>query len=309
MTALNTLLPLAAQLDAFVSGVPATQVYRLLDPISDACRKATVRAHALDVLARVPNLRSLQSSSDWAIGDEGQGYIDWYSVTCTMADGSTVTLNDISLCRDCGEFLRGHDEALAELERANPDREPGALELEHAAALLGIEADDLDTAANAMWELVFCADPEGEDRRLDVLALAEGPQAPDAEARWLATLFDALQGCALIPANRRLAIAGLLDPVLAGHRIEPRPAAEVPASQFPDLRLMFSGAELPGDEEDDGRMYLRLDPFDLKIRRIGDGVSCELYARDGDLEPLAACCALDADACGDEPAARSARGA
>lgn len=312
MNPINTLLPLTAQLDALVAGLPAARTHEVLQPIIAACEQAKARAYAREALALVPNLRSIQSSSDWATGDEGQSFVDWYGITCTMADGSTVNLNDIGMCRDCGEYLRhGHEQALAALEEANPDREPGMLEMEHAAALFGIDADDLDKAVEAMWELVFCADPEGEDRLLDALALAVPAVADEGitNAAWLGHLFDAVQGCELVPAVRRRAIAGLLDPALGRHGIERREATAFESPAFPDVREVFAGAELPGEEDSFDRMYLKLEPFDLKIKRSDEGLICELYARDGQLDALDSCFAFDSDATpdeSDEPAAQAA---
>jgi hypothetical protein len=312
MTPINTLLPVAGQLDALLAGLPAAKAHQVMQPLIEACREATVRAYAREALARVPSMRSIQSSSEWATGDEGQSYIDWHQITCTLADGTTVAFNDISMCRDCGEYLRyGHEHALAELEEANPDREPGMLEIEYAAGLLGIEPDDLDAAVEAMWDLIFVANPEGEERPFDVLALAVPAVADEGatHAAWLGHLFDAVQGCELIPAVRRRAIAGLLDPTLERHGIERHGATEYDNGAFPDIRAVFAGAELPGEEDSDDRMYLKLEPFDLKIKRTDEGLICELYARDGQLESLASCFAFDSDATPEDTEGREAQAA
>ena len=129
----------------------------------------------------------------------------------------------------------------------------------------------------------------------------------EAVAHPLTRMGASIAGAADLTTSERAVILGILDRAAKRLGLPELPDLndKTGLGAFPDLRKCFRGAEFPGDDGNDDRIYLRMDPFDVKLRRNGEALEVDIFARDGDLDPLASAAALNEDALENTSGART----
>ena len=103
-------------------------------------------------------------------------------------------------------------------------------------------------------------------------------------------LRTAIQSCEGLSPAWKEAIEGLVDAACVD---EGEAIAESPLGP---LKQVFASIELPGTETP--RMYIKLAPFDVSIKREQEGLVVDIFAsgEDAPLEPIASTYAFESDA-------------
>lgn len=292
--------PLSVQLDRLVTEAPHAHDLTFLSQLHEAIRDAQRRAHARGLLAALPSLRSIEVNYEHATGDSGESYIDWRQAICTFADGRVVTFKDEGWCDD-RRWLDGEDDALAALGQSHPGVDPAELNRRLAALRLGVDESQVQRVACLVWGFIYAHQDDALDGSIELaplMATSEASAAPLPEpgaAATLPALFEAAQACGHLTGPEKAVLAGILDSAFRRANLDRIPLSPPDSHRFPDLRDVFANCELP-DEETPDRIYLCLHPFDVKLQRTDEGLVCDIFSRDGELDPLASCYAFNEEA-------------
>lgn len=100
----------------------------------------------------------------------------------------------------------------------------------------------------------------------------------------MSQLREAITGCTTLGPGWIEVLTGLTDAAEAAGPAAPD-EPQVASERYKDLREVFKSIEIPVDGQD--RMYIKLLPFDVSIKREAEGMLVEIYEA-GEAAPLGA---------------------
>lgn len=131
-------------------------------------------AHARRLREVLPDVATLDACAEAATGDDGTPFLAWASVTVVFTDGRKLTLSDLGVTDSGGAWLypggAGNTALAVQIDGAGLRTDEEVVEFERRliAEVFRVPADQLTTAIEALWALIFTDENQAADSVLEI---------------------------------------------------------------------------------------------------------------------------------------------